>query len=85
MQLTGFSNVKKIVPKSWPNTLCGARANLLEICQNLLERLEIESYFYISYLITEDESWIFDYNPESTKWRSDGWHTKILLDQSKHS
>ena len=50
------------------------KANWLEICQDLLGRLEIEPDF-LDKVITQDESWVFNYNPE-TKRQSVVWHTK---------
>ena len=50
------------------------KANRLEICQDMLGRLEIEPNF-LHKAITGDESWVFDYDPE-TKWQSEEWHTK---------
>ena len=47
--------------------------NRLEICQDLLGRLEIEPNFFP--YITGDESWVLDYDPE-TKRQSEEWHTK---------
>ena len=49
-------------------------ANRLEICQDLLGRLKIEPNF-LHKVITGDESWVFNYNPE-TKRQSEEWHTK---------
>ena len=46
----------------------------MEICQDLLGRLEIEPNF-LHKVITGDESWVFNHNPE-TKWQSEEWHTK---------
>jgi len=46
----------------------------LEICQDLLGRLEIEPNF-LHKVITGDESWMFDYDPE-TKRHSEEWHMK---------
>ena len=46
----------------------------LEICQDLLGRLEIEPDF-LDKVITGEESWGFDYDLE-TKRRSAEWHTK---------
>jgi len=40
----------------------------------LLGRLEIEPDF-LDKVITQDESWVFNYNPE-TKRQSVVWHTK---------
>ena len=54
------------------------KANLLEICQDLLERLEIERNF-LDKVITGDESWVFDYDPK-TKWQSEDMvHEKFSL------
>jgi len=50
------------------------KANRFEICQDLLGRLEIEPEF-LDKIITGDESWVFDYDPE-TKWQSVEWHMK---------
>ena len=50
------------------------KAKRLEICQDLLGRLEIEPNF-LHKVITGDESWVFDYDPE-TKRQSEEWHTK---------
>jgi hypothetical protein len=50
------------------------KANLLEICQDLLERLEIEPNF-LDKVITGDESWVFEYDPEK-KRQSEELHTK---------
>jgi len=50
------------------------KANRLEICQDLLGRLEIEPNF-LHKVITGDESWAFDYDPD-TKRQSEEWHTK---------
>ena len=61
----------KFVPK---NLSVEQKANRLEIYQDLLERLEIESIF-LHKVITGDESWVFDYDPE-TKRQSEEWHTK---------
>ena len=45
------------------------KANRLEICQDLLGRLEIEPKF-LHKVLTGDESWVFDFDPETK------WHTK---------
>ena len=50
------------------------KLNRLEICQDLLGRLEIEPNF-LHKVITGDESWVFDYDSE-TKRQSEEWHTK---------
>ena len=50
------------------------KENRLEICQDLLGRLEIEPNF-LHKVITGDESWVFDYDPE-TKRQSEECQTK---------
>ena len=62
----------KLVPK---NLSVEQKENRLEICQDLLGRLEIEPNF-LHKVITRDESWVFDYDRE-TKWQSEEWPTKI--------
>ena len=49
------------------------KVNQLEICQDLLGKLEIEPEF-LGKVITGDESWVFNYNPE-TKQQSAEWNT----------
>ena len=61
----------KLVPK---NLSVEQKANRLEICQDLLGRLEIEPNL-LHKVITGDESCVFDYDPE-TKRQSEEWHTK---------
>ena len=60
----------KLVPK---NLSVEQKANLLEICQDFLGTLDIEPFLHK--VITGDESWVFDYDPE-TKLQSEEWHTK---------
>ena len=50
------------------------KENWLEICQDLLGRLEIEPDF-LDKVIRGNESWVIDYDPE-TKRQSAEWHTK---------
>jgi len=61
----------KLVPK---NLSVEQKANWLEICQDLLGRLEIEPNF-LDKVIRGDESWVFNYDLE-TKQQSEEWHTK---------
>ena len=52
------------------------KTNRLEIYQDLLGRLEIEPEFvFLDKVITGDESWVFDYDPE-TKRQSTELDTK---------
>jgi hypothetical protein len=46
----------------------------LEICHDLLRRFEIGLDF-LNKVITGDESWVFEYDPD-TKGQSAEWHTK---------
>ena len=69
-------HMRKICAKLVPKKLvCGAKSepNRLEICQDLLGKLEIEPKF-LHNVIRGDESWVFDYDPE-TKRQSEEWHT----------
>jgi hypothetical protein len=59
------------------------KVNRLEICQDLLGRLEIEPNF-LDKVITRDESCVFDYDPETNR-QSAEWHKKILLVRRKHA
>ena len=49
------------------------KASRGDVCLDLLDRLEREAEFF-SCVITGDESWILEYNPE-TKRQSWEWHT----------
>ena len=67
--------MRKICAKLVPKKLSvEQKANRLEICQDLLGRLEMEPNF-LHKVITRGESWVFDYDPE-TKWQSEEWHMK---------
>jgi len=73
--LTEHLHVRKICAKLVPkNFSVEHKANRLEICQDLLGKLEIEPIF-LHKVITGYESWVLDYDPE-TKWQSEEWHTK---------
>ena len=60
----------KMVPK---NLTINQTANRREVCFDLLDRLEREPEFF-SRIITDDKSWILEYDPE-TKRQSWEWHT----------
>jgi len=60
----------KMVPK---NLTTEQKANRRDVCLDLLDRLEREPEFF-SRVITGDESWILEYDPE-TKRQSREWHT----------
>jgi len=74
--LTDHSHMRKICAKLVSKNLSvEQKANRLENCQDLQERLKIGPNF-LDKVITGDESWVFDYDPE-TKRQSSEWHTKI--------
>ena len=73
--LTDHLHTQKICAKLVPRNLSvEQKVNWLEICLDLLGRLEIEPDF-LDKVITGDESWLFDCDLE-TKRRSVEWHTK---------
>ena len=73
--LTDNLHMRKICAKLVPKNLSvEQKANWLEICQDLLGRFEIESNV-LHKVITGDEPWVFDYDPE-TKRQSEEWHTR---------
>jgi hypothetical protein len=57
------------------------KVNRLEICQDLLGRLEIEPD-YLDKITTKEESWVFVFDPE-TKWQGVEWHTTSSPCQKK--
>ena len=59
-----------MVPK---NLTTEQKANRRDVCLDLLDHLEREPEFF-SRVITGDESWILEYDPE-TKRQSREWHT----------
>jgi len=61
----------KLVPK---NLLVEQKANRLEICEDLVGKLETEPDF-LDKVITRDELWVFDYDLE-TKRQIAEWHMK---------
>jgi len=82
--LTDHLHMRKICAKLVTKNLSvEQKANRLEICQDLLGRLEIESDV-LDKVITGDESWVFDHDLE-TKRQSAKWHMKSLLVQRKHT
>ena len=60
----------KMVPK---NLTTVQKASRRDVCLDLLDRLEREPEFFNG-VITGDESWILEYDPE-TKRQSREWHT----------
>ena len=73
----------KMVPKLLNNDQKDRR---LQVCQDILERLQTEPNL-LEKVITEDESWIFEYNPEtkqqSLQWKSPGSPRPKKARQSK--
>ena len=71
---TGFGHEKsarQMVPK---NPTTEQKANRRDVCLDLLDRLERGLEFF-SRVITGEESWILEYDPE-TKRKSWKWHTE---------
>jgi len=60
----------KMVPKNFTTE---QKANWRDVCLDLLDHFEREPEFF-SRIITGDESWILEYDPE-TKRQSREWHT----------
>ena len=76
--LTDRLHMQKICSKLVPKNLSvEQKANRLEICQDLLGRLEIEPNF-LDKVITGDESWVFDGKVRNGT-------RKVLLIQRKHA
>ena len=72
--LTQDLDIRKVCAKMVPKNLTTEhKANRRDVCLDLLDRLEREPEFFIR-LITGDESWILEYDPE-TKRQSREWHT----------
>ena len=72
--LTRDLDMRNVCAKMIPKKLTTEqKANRRDVCLDLLDRLEREPEFY-SRVITGDESWILEYDPE-TKHQSREWHT----------
>jgi len=72
--LTQDLDMRKVCAKMVPKNLTTEqKANLRDVCLDLLDHLEREPEFF-SRVITGDESWILEYDPE-TKLQSREWHT----------
>ena len=72
--LTWDLDMRKVCAKMVPKNLTTEqKANRRDLCFDLLDRLEREPEFF-SHVITGDESWILEYDPE-TKRQSREWHT----------
>ena len=72
--LTQDLDMRKLCAKMVPKNLRTKQtANRRDVCLDLLDRLEREPEFS-SCVITSDESWILEYDPE-TRRQSWEWHT----------
>ena len=60
----------KLVPKFLTNE---QKENRRNVCLDLLERIENDIFFF-KHVVRGDETWIFEYNPD-TKRQSSEWHT----------
>jgi len=70
----------KMVPK---NLTTEQKANQRDVCLYLLDRLEREPEFF-SRVITRDESWILEYDSETTR-QSREWHTALSPSQESEN
>ncbi|GFX70498.1 histone-lysine n-methyltransferase setmar-like protein [Trichonephila clavipes] len=68
----------KLVPKVLTNV---QKQNHETVSKDLLKRIEIGPHFFDN-VITGDESWLFEYDPE-TKRQSNEWHTPQSPRQKK--
>ena len=72
--LTDELAMKKLCAKFVPKNLTiEQKDNQKDVCLNLLERIQRDRNF-LKNVITDDETWIFEYDPE-TKRQSKEWHT----------
>jgi len=71
--LTQDLDIRNVCAKMVPKNLTTEQANWKDVCLDVLDRLEREPEFF-SCVITGDESWILEYDPE-TKRQSREWHT----------
>ena len=58
--------MRKVCTKIVPKNLATEQANRRDMCPDLLDRLEREPEFF-SRVITGDESWILEYDPETKR------------------
>ena len=65
--------MRKVCAKIVPQNLTIEQGNPKDVCLHLLERIQSDKNF-LKNVITGDESWIFQYDPE-TKRQSKEWHT----------
>ncbi|XP_026816229.1 protein GVQW3-like [Rhopalosiphum maidis] len=80
--LTNDLEMRKICAKMVPKILSqDQKDNRRDRCLDFLEQIENEPSF-LKRVITGDESWIFEYDPE-TKRQSQEWHTSASPRQKK--
>ena len=82
--LTQDLDMRKLCAKMVPKKLkTKQRANWRDVSLDLLDRLDREPEFF-SHVITGDESWILEYDPE-TKRQSWEWHCKLSPSQESEN
>ena len=69
--LTQDLDMRKVCAKMVPKNLTTEQANRRDACLDLLDRLEREPEFF-SHVITGDESWILEYDPETKRQSREG-------------
>ena len=87
--LTQDLDMRKVCTKMVPkNPTTEQKANQRDVCLDLLDYLEKEPEFF-SHVITGDESWILEYDPETIRQIRE-WHTansprpkKVRMSKSK--
>jgi len=70
IQLILYENLgmRKLCEKMVPKLLTDEQKQLREsICQDLSDRVETEGTDWMSKIITGDESWMFEYDPETKR------------------
>ena len=83
--LTQDLNMRKVCTKMVPKNLTTERkASRRDVCLDLLDHLERESEFF-SRVITGDESWVLEYNPQDKRPKSGVAHRKLSLSQESEN
>jgi len=79
--LTRDLDMRKVCTKMVPKNLTtNQKANRRDVCIDLLDRLEREPEFF-SCVITGDESWILEYDPQNRTPKSGVAHCKLSPSQ----
>ena len=82
--LTQDLDMRKVCAKMVPkNLMTEQKANQRHVCLDLLYRFERESEF-CSHVITGDESWILEYDPDKTP-KSGVAHCKLFPSQESEN